>query len=104
MPSPKDKKMTIKDLLCDKEMCDRLLSHGIWISDRVGTLTKSQALALIGQSLFEKFVNEFSKVWEELFPDCRIKDFEATEEDWKRWLGDDYHAIRDCKEVDKNGK
>lgn len=93
-------KMGFGDSLCDRAMYERLLSHDIMISEKVKGLKKSEALALIGQSIFNRFVSEFSKIWKELFPGCRIKDFEASEEDWKKWLGSDYKISKNCKEVD----
>lgn len=91
--------MKSKDLPCNRAMYERLLSHNIVISEKIKGLKKSEALVLIGQSIFDCFVSEFSKIWKELFPNCRIKDFEATEEDWKKWLGSDYKISKKCKEV-----
>jgi hypothetical protein len=85
--------------ICDKAMYESLLAHNIVIRGDIKDLKKTEALTLIGQSIFDRFVNEFSKIWKELFPNCRIKDFEATEEDWKQWLGSDYKISKKCKEV-----
>jgi hypothetical protein len=84
----------------DDDANRRLMSYGIWIGETTPRLTKDQALTLIGQQIFDNFVREFSMIWKELFPLCRIKDFEATEEDWQSWLGSDYHDPMNCKEVD----
>ena len=89
----------MKKIVIDKQMKERLMSHGIWISNKVKSLNNSQALVLIGQSLFERFISEFSSVWKELFPGCQIQYFEANQKDWKQWLGDDYQAFNKCKEV-----
>ena len=57
--------MGFGDSLCDRAMYERLLSHDIMISEKVKGLKKSEALALIGQSIFNRFVSEFSKIWKE---------------------------------------
>jgi hypothetical protein len=94
--------MKFEDKSIDEETNQRLESHGVWIGSKAPKLTQEQALVLIGQRIFDDFVREFSRIWKELFPRCRIKDFEATEEDWRAWLGSDYHGPMNCKEVDAN--
>jgi len=66
------------------------MSHGVIIGDDKGKLTQQQALILIGEAIWTQFVKDFTQLWQELFADCKIKDYEATPEDWKRWLGSDY--------------
>ncbi len=76
-----------KDL--DKEILGRLEKHGILL-DRNISVSKKQALVLIGEAILDKFVkeiNEFVSLWRELFPNCRLQDFEASEEEKKKILG-----------------
>jgi hypothetical protein len=94
--------MKFDDNPIDEETRQRLESHGIWIGSKAPKLTREQALVLIGQAIFDNFVTEFSRLWKkDLFRNCQIRDFEATQEDWRSWLGDDYHATKKCKEVDR---
>jgi len=89
----------------DKEIRDRLLYHGLWLSDNSPPLTKEKALVLIGQAMLEEleeFIENFTNLWKkDLFPHIRIKDYQATEQDWKNWLGSDYKGSKVCKEVNK---
>ena len=50
--------MRADDLLCDKKMYERLMSHSIVISGKVVNLNKLQDLALISQSIFDRVVDE----------------------------------------------
>jgi len=94
--------MNYKKQPLDKEIIDRLLSHGIWLSENAPPVTKEKALILIGQAMLDDFIKEFVGLWKnELFPHCRIRDYKATDEDWRNWLGDDYSNSKYCKEVDK---
>lgn len=87
----------------DKEMKDRLVSHGIWLSNNALPVTKEKALILIGQAMLDEFVKDFVGLWKnELFPHCKIRDYKATDEDWRNWLGDDYANSKYCKGVGKN--
>jgi len=94
--------MNYKKQPLDKEIIDRLLSHGIWLSGNAPPVTKEKALILIGQAMLDEFIKDFTGLWKnELFPHCRIRDYKATDEDWRNWLGDDYSNSKYCKEVDK---
>lgn len=93
--------MNYKKKQLDKEMKDRLMSHGIWLSDNAPPVTKEKALILIGQAMLDEFVKDFVGLWKnELFPHCRIRDYNAIDEDWRNWLGDDYANSKYCKEVE----
>ncbi len=84
----------------DKEIRDRLICHGLWLSDNSPPLTKEKALVLIGQAMLDKFIKDFTSLWKnELFPNCRIENYQATEQDWRNWLGSDYKGSKICKEV-----
>lgn len=94
----------------DREMMERLQDHGIWLSD-LKKVTKEQALVFIGEVMLKRFIKEFSDLWgKELFKNCQLKDHEATEEDWRNWLGDDYRkdgpeAPANCtEELNSKGK
>jgi hypothetical protein len=94
-----DGMIKMKDSMCDKQMYDRLMSKVIFVSGNFSTVKNSQTPILIGQSMFECFINEFSIVREELFPHCMIKDFQATKDDLRQWMGSDYQNSSQCKEV-----
>lgn len=89
----------MKKIFLDREMKERLMSHGIWISSKVKSLNNTQALVLIGEALFERFIREFSGIWKELFPGFRIQYYQANQKDWKQWMGSDYRILNTCKEV-----
>jgi len=94
--------MNYKKQPLDKEIIDRLLSHGIWLSENAPPVTKEKALILIGQAILDNFIKEFIGLWKnELFPHCRIRDYKATDEDWRKWLGDDYSNSKYCKGVNE---
>lgn len=86
----------------DKETLEKLRYYGIWLSDNAPPVTKEKALILIGQRMLDEFMKDFVNLWRhELFPHIRLRDYEATYEDWRNWLGSDYADSKYCKEVDK---
>ena len=92
--------MKFDNVKLDKEMMERLRKNGIYLSD-CSKVTREQALVFIGEVMLKRFVKDFSELWEEeLFPDCRLTDYEATEEDWRTWLGDDYRENNSKDTVD----
>ena len=92
--------MNFENKPIDKGIRDRLIYHGIWLSDNSPPLTKEMALVLIGQATLDKFVKDFIRLWKnELFPNCRIRNYQATDQDWQNWLGSDYKGSKICKEV-----
>src|SRR3989339_2163868 len=87
----------------DKEIIERLRYHDIWIGENAPSLTREAALILIGQKMLDDFVRNFINLWKrELFPHIRIRNYQATEQDWQNWLGSDYKGSKDCKEVGRN--
>lgn len=63
----------------DKKMVEKLLSHGIVISQNAPPMNKEKALVLIGETMLDKFVKEFVSLWKnELFPHCLLRDYEAS--------------------------
>jgi len=80
------------------EILDRLADYGVFISNNAPPLNRQKALVLLGQAMLDKFVNEFVSLWRELFPNCRLQDFEASEEEKKKILGrQDYTENRNSK-------
>jgi hypothetical protein len=74
----------------DKETLDKLADYGIFISRNAPTLNKEKALVLLGEAILDKFVREFVSLWKnELFPNCRLQDFEASEEKKQNILAED---------------
>jgi len=64
----------------DKEILDSLMSHGIFISKDAPPLNKEKALVLLGEAMLERFIKEFTSLWRnELFPNCLLRDYEASE-------------------------
>ena len=69
------------------EILDRLADYGVFISNNAPPLTRQKALVLLGEAMLTCFFKEFSGLWRELFPNCRLQDFEASEEEKKKILG-----------------
>jgi len=66
----------------DKETINRLMSHSIFISRDAPPVNKEKALVLIGEAMLDKFVKEFVSLWkDELFPNCLLRDHEASEKE-----------------------
>jgi hypothetical protein len=60
----------------DNEILERLQDKGIMLS-------RDKALILVAEFMLDKIVrevNEFISLWRELFPNCRLQDFEVSEE------------------------
>lgn len=87
----KEARMKFENEELDKETLDRLEKHGILLSKHASALSRDKALVLIGEAMMDKFVKEikeFVSLWKnELFPDCRLQDFEASEEEKQQFLG-----------------
>jgi hypothetical protein len=92
--------MKFKNKELDEETLERLQEQGILFCRNAPPLNKEQALVLIGEAMLEniaKQINELIGLWKnELFPNCRLQDFEASEEEKQHILGE-----RDADE-DKN--
>lgn len=66
----------------DKETIDRLMSHSIFISKDAPPVNKEKALVLIGEAMLDKFIKDFVSLWkDELFPNCLLRDHEASEKE-----------------------
>ena len=80
-----------KDEELDRATMDRLEAHWIWPKRGGPKITKEKALVLIGEAMFQDFVEKFISLWKnELFPDCLLKDCAASEEEI-------YETIHPCK-------
>lgn len=74
----------------DKEIIDRLMSQGIFLSNNAPPMNKEKALVLIGEAMLDRFVKEFVSLWKnELFPHCLLRDYEASEEEVHRMIHGD---------------
>ena len=74
----------------DKKIIDRLLSHGIIISENAPSMNEEKALVLIGEAMLNKFVKEFVSLWKyELFPNCLLRDYEASEQEIHKMIHGD---------------
>jgi len=69
------------------EILDRLADYGVFISNNALPLNRQKALVILGEAMLTCFFKEFSGLWRELFPNCRLQDFEAAEEEKKKILG-----------------
>jgi hypothetical protein len=81
-------KMKFKNEPADEKMLRRLMHEGAWLKQSCGRIRREEALVLIGEVIFNKFVAEFSSLWRELFPNCQLKDFEASEKEKQHILGE----------------
>jgi len=89
--------MKFEDEKLDKEVLGRLANYGVLISDKAPKLNKEKALVLLGEAMLDKFVKEFTSLWkDELFPDCRLQDFEASEEEKQQLLTEDGEHDKNC--------
>jgi|WetSurMetagenome_2_1015567.scaffolds.fasta_scaffold379896_2 hypothetical protein len=103
--------MKYEDEKMIKPILDRLADYGTFISNKAPPLNKDKALILLGEVMLKKFVDEFTSLWRnELFSECRLKDFEASSEEIHNWVhgGDPQPdcvvCSKLCKEVvTKNG-
>ncbi len=98
--------MKFEDIGLNKEILDRLADYGVFIKNKAPPLNKGKALILLGEAMLEKFNREFIDLWKnELFPDCLLKDYEASEQEVHEWIhgGDPQPDCKscsnDCKEV-----
>jgi len=75
----------------DREIIDRLETHGIWPIPDGPKITRQKAFVLIGEAMFQDFVEKFMSLWKsELFPHCLLKDYAASEKEI-------YETIHPCK-------
>lgn len=75
--------MKIKIDKLDKEILERLQSQGMLLSKNAQQLSRDKVFVLIGEVMLDKIVkevNELVSLWKELFPECRLQDFEASGE------------------------
>ena len=80
--------MKIKINKLDKEIIERLQDQGMLLSKNAQQISRDKVFILIGEAMLDKIVNEineFVSLWRELFPNCRLQDFEASGE--KKILG-----------------
>ena len=80
--------MKFKNKKPGKETLERLEEYGILLSKDSLPLNKKQALVLFGEAMLACFFKEFSGLWRELFPNCRLQDFEASEKEKQHILGE----------------
>jgi len=84
------RKMKFKNEELDEATLERLDKHGILFSRNAPPLNKEKALVLLGEAILDKFVREFVSLWKnELFPNCRLQYFEASEEEKQQLLTED---------------
>jgi len=80
--------MKFKNKKPGKETLERLEEFGILLSKDSLPLNKKQALVLFGEAMLACFFKEFSGLWRELFPNCRLPVFEALEKEKQHILGE----------------
>jgi len=82
--------MKFKNKKADKETLDKLKKYGIFLSKNASPINRQQALILLGEAMLDRFVKEFVSLWKnELFPNCRLQDFEASEKEKQNILAED---------------
>jgi len=70
------------------EILDRLADYGVFVSNNAPPLNRQKALVILGEVMLTCFFEEFSGLWRELFPNCRLQDFEASEKEKQHILGE----------------
>lgn len=72
----------------DEETINRLLEQGIILSRNAPPINREKALVLIGEAMIDRFFKEFSELWKnELFPNCLLRDYEASVEEEREMFG-----------------
>lgn len=65
----------------DGETAAKLAKHGIFVGDGLlQRMSREQALVLIGEAMFEHFVEEFRDVWHEIFSVRQSRQIEVSAE------------------------
>ena len=100
--------MKFESIELDKETLGRLADYGTFISNKAPPLNREKALVLLGEAMLDTFFREFMNLWRnELFPDCLLKNYEASDQEVHEWVhsGDPQPdcklCSKLCKEVDE---
>ncbi len=95
--------MKFKNKKADKETLDKLNKYGILLKRNAKSINRQQALILLGEAMMNKFVKELVSLWKnELFLNCRLQDFEASEEEKQHILGEDGEDDKDGESTENN--
>jgi len=95
--------MKIEEGKLDKKTTDRLQQYGILLSKDSPAINKERALVLIGEAMLDRFIKEFSSLWKnEIFADCLLMDFEASEQEEKAVFGIEQSADEESDYSEKN--
>ena len=67
---------------------EMLQSYGVWLKKDT-RITKGQAWILLGEAILNRFIRDFVHVWKtELFWNCRLSEFQASEEELRERLAE----------------
>ena len=94
--------MRFENKKVDKETLDRLEKNGILLKGNAKSIDKQKALILLGDAILDRFVKEFVSLWKELFPNCRLQDFKALEEEKQHILGENGDDGKDGEPTEHN--
>jgi len=87
----------------DEETLGRLQQYGILLGKNSSALNKERALVLIGQAMLDRFIKEFASLWKnEIFANCLLMDFEASEQEEKAVFGIEQSADEKSDYSEKN--
>jgi hypothetical protein len=64
----------------DKKTVARLARYGISTDRSLWQMSKEEALVLMGEAMFERFVKEFKELWRELFSDRQASEIGVSAE------------------------
>jgi hypothetical protein len=97
--------MKFKNKKVDKETLDRLEKYGILLNRNAQSINRQQALILLGEAMLDKFVKEFVSLWKnELFPNCRLQDFEVSDKEKQHILSEDGDNNKDSEPTEHNSE
>jgi len=86
----------------DREIAMRLLSHGVFLSEKVPPLTRLQGLVLLAEAAVDDFVKEFKGIVKELLSGCQLSDFQAMPTEVGKWFGEELSPGNTRKDVQEN--
>jgi hypothetical protein len=64
----------------DEKTVAKLARYGIWTDRNRWQMSKEEAVVLMGEVMFERFVQEFKGLWRELFPNPQASEIGVSAE------------------------
>jgi hypothetical protein len=86
----------------DRETAAKLTKHGIFVGDGLlQRMSKEQALVLIGEAMFEHFVEEFRDVWHEIFSLRQSRQIEVSAERVEAYFRKQWKPTSKYRRIDR---